>query len=284
MKKSIISRKTAIYTKNEIKDFSYTSPCGAFCIQEPHRHTFYEFTIITSGTCEHSIDGNQPFFLSRGDVYFVTPQNIHQLSNLPENHQHRDFYATTEKMKEICKAFNFDFIGELPKLAPVFRKKLTENQLVALEEKATFFNPNLYTFSPEILEDIHTSIIADFLGIILQSNHEKRNLLPDWITTLVQRLDSGDFILNSVEEIVKTTGYAHGYVCRQFKKYMGKTLLSYNNAIKLRESVNLLKTHSVMQTASILGWDNPKNYNISFKKLYGLTPSQYRKSIQDENA
>ena len=63
---------------------------------------------------------------------------------------------------------------------------------------------------------------------------------------------------------------------------MGKTLLSYNNAIKLRESTNLLKTHTVMQTASILGWDNPKNYNIAFKKVFGITPSQYKKSVKEE--
>ncbi|MBQ4098922.1 MAG: helix-turn-helix domain-containing protein [Clostridia bacterium] len=270
------------YTLKDISDFCYTSPCGSFCIQEQHNHIFYEFTIITSGTCDHSIDGNSPTQLSRGDFYFITPKNKHQLSNLSDDHQHRDFYVTAEKLEKICKLFSFDLMKELHQLCPVFRKRLTEKQMASLEEKATFFNPNLYTFPSEILDDIHTSIIVDILGIILQTKHEKKTFLPDWISTLVQRIDNGDFVLNSIDEVVKTTGYAHGYVCRQFKKYMGKTLLSYNNAVKLRESTNLLKTHTVTQTASILGWDNPKNYNIAFKKVFGISPSQYKKTTTED--
>ena len=271
------------YTFKDILNFCYTSPCGSFCIQEPHNHTFYEFAIVTSGTCNHSVDGNTPMQLSRGDFYFITPKNTHQLSNISDNHQHRDFYVTVDKLERICKLFNLDLIEEMPKLSSVFRKRLSENQLASLEEKSTFFNSNLYTFSSEILDDIHTSIIVDFLGIILQTKHEKKTALPDWISTLVQKIDNGEFILSSVSEIIKTTGYAHGYVCREFKKHIGKTLLAYNNAIKLQESIALLERHSVIQTANILGWDNPKNYNIAFKKMYGTTPSQYRKSLRNEN-
>jgi AraC-like DNA-binding protein len=269
------------YTFKDILNSCYTSPCGSFCIQEPHNHTFYEFTIVTSGTCDHSIDGNAPSQLSRGDFYFITPKNKHQLSNLPDNHQHRDFYVTAEKLEKICKLFSFDLMKELHQLCPVFRKRLTENQLASLEEKSTFFNSNLYTFSSEILDDIHTSIIVDFLGIILQTKYEKKTALPDWISTLVQKIDNGEFILSSVSEIIKTTGYAHGYVCRQFKKHVGHTLLSYNNEAKIKQSVSLLRTNTVLQTASLLGWDNPKNYNIAFKKMFGVTPSQYKKTLED---
>ena len=270
------------FTLKDISDHRYTATWGFFTSPVAHRHVFYEFTVITSGTCNHSIDGNLPTQLSRGDFYFITPKNTHQLSRLKENSQHRDFYVPAEKMEKICNMFNLDLIEDLPKLSPIFKKKLTESQLVSLEEKATYFNQNLYTFSPEVLEDIHTSIITELLGFIVQTKYEKKLLLPEWIFALVNRIENGDFVLSSIDEIVKTTEFAHGYVCRQFKKYMGKTLLSYNNAIKLRESTNLLKTHTVMQTASILGWDNPKNYNIAFKKVFGITPSQYKKSVKEE--
>ena len=125
------------------------------------------------------------------------------------------------------------------------------------------------------------SIIVDFLGIILQTKYEKKTALPDWISTLVQKIDNGEFILSSVSEIIKTTGYAHGYVCRQFKKHVGHTLLSYNNEAKIKQSVSLLRTNTVLQTASLLGWDNPKNYNIAFKKMFGVTPSQYKNTLED---
>lgn len=273
---------TYSYTRDEIAIFSYTTQVSHVCIQQPHRHEFYEFALILEASCMHSIDGQKPTELSRGDLFLVTPKNYHQLRNIPKTHKHRDFYVSTEKMERICKAFNFDFLNELPMLARVFRKKLTDSQIVALEEKALYFNSNIYTFPNEILEDIHTSIIVELLGYVLQTKHEKFSHRPDWITLLIQRLDNREFVLSSVEDIVKTTGYAHGYVCRRFKKHVGQTLLSYNNTIKLRESIKFLMSNTVLQTASILGWDNPKNYNIAFKKLYGVTPSQYKKSLQDQ--
>ena len=283
MKKNTNFRRFKTYTESEIRNLPYTSPVAAICIDEPHRHTFYEFGIITSGTCLHSVDGNPPIEVSRGDFYVITPDNYHQLSQITNTHKHRDFYASAEKMKEICKLFSYDFLSELQTLSPVFRKRLTESQISSLEEKALLFNPNLYTFSPEMTENLHTAIIVELLGIILQTKHEKKKLLPDWINVLIQKIDNGDFILNSVSEIIKTTGYAHGYVCRQFKKHVGQTLLSYNNNAKLRQSLSLLRTNTVLQTASLLGWDNPKNYNIAFKKIYGVSPSQYKKSLQEDD-
>ena len=281
MKKNTNFKQLKVYTENEISNFVYTSPVASICIDEPHRHSFYEFAIITSGTCLHSIDGNPPVEVSRGDFYFVTPSNYHQLSNITGTHKHRDFYVSVEKIRSISKLFNYDFLSELPSLSPNFKKRLTEAQILALEEKSLYFNPNLYTFSPEMTENLHTALVVELLGIIFQTKHEKKKILPDWINTLIQRIDNGEFILSSVSEIIKTTGYAHGYVCRQFKKHVGQTLLSYNNNAKVKQSVSLLRTNTVLQTASLLGWDNPKNYNIAFKKMYGVTPSQYKKSVQD---
>ena len=283
MKKTINQSKIKSFTLSEV-DGAYTLPSASVCIQELHCHDFYEFTIILAGNCAHSVDCKAPNQLTRGDFYFITPKNRHQIFNISSTHRHRDFYVTAEKFEKICKVLDFDAINELPLLAPVFKKKLSESQLVSLEEKSAYFNPTLFSFSSKTLDDLHTSIIVELLGFILQTKHEKKKSLPEWINTLIQRLDDREFVLNSVEEIVKTTSYAHGYVCREFKKHVGQTLLSYNNTVKLRLSVTLLETHTILQTASLLGWDNPKNYTIAFKKMFGITPSQYKKTLREQNS
>jgi AraC-like DNA-binding protein len=280
--KNLTNKVKKIYTDREIRELGYTSPCGSFCFSKQHKHTFYEFAIILGGTCNHSVDDTPPEVLTRGDFYFITPKNKHQITNVSITHKHRDFYVTAERFEKICKIFGMDFINELPLIAPNFKKRLTESQIVSLEENASYFNQNLYCFSQETLEDLHTSIIVELLGYVLQTKHEKKKILPEWITVLIQKLDNGEFVFNSIEEIVKTTGYAHGYVCREVKKHIGQTLISYNNKIKLRQSINLLETNTVLQTASLLGWDNPKNYSIAFKKTYGITPSEYKKLAQNK--
>ena len=91
-----------IFSLNDIADHCYTASWGCFTSPIPHKHDFFEFTVITSGTCNHFIDDNPPTQLSRGDLYFITPKNNHRLTRLQENSQHRDFYVTTEKMDKIC--------------------------------------------------------------------------------------------------------------------------------------------------------------------------------------
>ena len=75
--------------------------------------------------------------------------------------------------------------------------------------------------------------------------------------------------------------YSYSYVCRSFKKYMGKTLLMHLNEIRLEHSKYLLKNtnYSILEIANNIGFSSVGYYNRLFKKYYHTTPSFYRKNL-----
>lgn len=268
------------YTDEDIQQMPYTQMVIFSNEHTPHRHAFYEFSVILSGNCIHSVDNNPPVELSTGDLLFVTPENFHQFQLFSTDYVHRDFYVTADKLKQLASVYFNDLYEELPALSPKFLHKLSESQLSTLQEKVSLLNENLYSTTLDMREAIHASLILDLLGIILSTKCGKKNYYPEWLDVLIHRLNNLEFINQPVSEIIKSTGYAHSYVCRFFKKYTGQTLVSYHTNIKVRYSTQLLETSSILQTASLLGWDNPKNYTIAFKKVYHMTPAEYKKRMK----
>ena len=276
MKQSNSSPVFKYYTEKDIQYFPYSQIVVFSNEHTPHRHTFFEFSIILSGECLHSVDGNEPIELSKGDLLFVTPENFHQFHSFSADYVHRDFYVTSQKLEKLTSEYFGDLYKELPSLSPNFHYKLSDPQLSNFQDKISLLNENLYSTTPALREDIHTSLTLDLLGIILSTKCEKKNYYPEWLDNLIHRLNNYEFVGQPISKIIEASGYVHSYVCRLFKKYTGQTLISYHNDIKVRYSTHLLETHSILQIASLLGWSNPKNYTIAFKKVYNMTPTEYK--------
>ena len=67
---------------------------------------------------------------------------------------------------------------------------------------------------------------------------------------------------------------------RLIKAYLGEPLGTYINRIKVETGAKLLKysNNSISDIAYKIGYDTPTSFNKSFKKQFGVSPSQFRKN------
>ena len=86
------------------------------------------------------------------------------------------------------------------------------------------------------------------------------------------------FLTNTVDELVRRTGYSHTQFCRLFKRYFNTTFSQYLTDYKLDYSLGLLadKSKSILEISSHLGYDSTSYYITAFKKRFGVTPHRYR--------
>jgi len=94
-----------------------------------------------------------------------------------------------------------------------------------------------------------------------------------------------DYLMNhyreeiNLERLAEITNLAEGSLCRFFKQKMGITIFEYLNKVKVEFACNLLMNEdlSIMDVCLDSGFNNLSHFNKQFKKIVGITPSEYRR-------
>lgn len=262
------------YNYDEIKSSPLTNLTPYSTASIIHSHTFWEFSLILDGICKNKINGNAATTMSKGNMFCLRPCDYHQLSLSGKNYLHRDFYVSVEKMEKICSLFSDTFYAELMNGTTLDQYEVNINNYADINEKANMLH-QVNSYSPEFLENIHTIIIIELLGIISCAQNKHLSSTPAWLQQLFLDISNVQSFDYSIEEICKRTGYSHSNICKMFKRYYGTTLSSAITKNKITYSANMLGSKKIIDISLSLGWDNPKNYTIEFKKVFGITPSEY---------
>lgn len=270
-----------INTKKTIEKCPYTS-----IINEPpttdHAMTFYKFSFVEEGTADvvltNKYNKNQKEEIPLGvhSVCLIRPFDFIQYKNCSLPHYtHRDIYFDEKLMKECCDFFDPDLFMSILKLEfpPVFN--ISSTSLVSITEDLGFLNSQKRN---KKLDVIHKGVIASLLLQYYNSQMQKR-VYPAWINKLLRDIEQEEFVVKPVEEMVASTFYSHGYVNREFKKYMGITLKQYVINAKLKMAYVMLSTSSLsLETISKrLHFTSVSNLVSVFKNKYGITPAKFRK-------
>ena len=82
----------------------------------------------------------------------------------------------------------------------------------------------------------------------------------------------------SVREISEHVHLSTSYVCTYFKNETGQTLNQYLTACRIEKAKQLLSDprNQIVDISAQVGYSNGNYFGKSFKKLVGLTPSEYR--------
>lgn len=82
-----------------------------------------------------------------------------------------------------------------------------------------------------------------------------------------------------VSDLAKLCFLSEEYFCRFFKNTTGYAVLEYLTACRMDKAAILLKNtdNSISEIAGMTGFDDANYFARVFKKIYGKTPSQYRK-------
>lgn len=82
----------------------------------------------------------------------------------------------------------------------------------------------------------------------------------------------------SVADVADELGYTEAYFCRLFKQYSGQSFVSYLTEFRIREAKRLLDetTDSIREIGRQVGYPDPNYFTRVFRKVTGITPSEYR--------
>ncbi len=154
------------------------------------------------------------------------------------------------------------------------------------------FLNNMHIFKPKLM-----NIINEYDEKRLYYGEMCSGMLKQFIIEIVRYVSANVEIQTKIEPILeyirthynedisnaslgKMANYHPHYINSLAKKYMGTTLHSYLNEIRLGEALKLIinTSESIENIAFRVGYKNPTHFCTSFKKKNGLSPAAYRKS------
>lgn len=82
----------------------------------------------------------------------------------------------------------------------------------------------------------------------------------------------------TLDGLARQFSYSKYYVERCFKEKYGISIGKYYNTKKLNEAVKLLETHTVSDTAQLLGYSSIYAFSRAFRNQFGVSPTNYSTS------
>lgn len=120
--------------------------------------------------------------------------------------------------------------------------------------------------------------LIEIAKFIVKNNHAESasKLNPAFITQYIELHFMENLSLDQIAGVVGTTSK---YFSNYFKKQFGVNYVDYLNKVRLGHAKKLLKeTHiSIAEICEKVGYLNPSTFTTTFKKYFGISPSEYRK-------
>jgi AraC-like DNA-binding protein len=85
----------------------------------------------------------------------------------------------------------------------------------------------------------------------------------------------------NIDDYAASRGMSVSWFIRNFKKYTGSTPMQFilQKRICNAEALLLNTEYNINEIAQIVGYDNSLYFSRMFKKIKGISPSEYRKNI-----
>ncbi|MDR1952859.1 MAG: AraC family transcriptional regulator [Clostridiales Family XIII bacterium] len=256
-----------------------------------HWHNEIEIVYALRGGVCVVINGTE-YKLKEKEIVFLLPGDTHSYLN---THDH-------ERMVILFSLALFAFPD-----APNTKPTMIINRLKAVSRWSGHWTEEHREAAREILDrlaKINTPVrlerdleirarLTDLILLICEEDASVEPILSDNVAekamrnmaTLFSYIESNYASYISLEAASQIMWFAPGYFTRYFKKYTGVTFMEYLTNFRISKAKEMLidTVKPVIQIAEETGFSSIKTFNRRFKDQVGVSPSEYRKSMNEKN-
>ena len=256
-----------------------------------HAHEEYELHLITD-TSGKAFVGDYIGEFKAGDLFLTGP-------NVPHNWISDELHSTPVGIRDMLVQFSHGSITKLAEAFPEFNKVLEMLYLSRMGVQFEGFNP---TFARGHFEAIRDNkgverILAFVRFLVRLNEHAEKKMLSSMQVTQVEsgskhaRIGTViDHIIHnyreefSQTEAAEAAGMAQSSFSRNFKAVTGHNFVDFITRVRIGQACSMLygTDDQVTSICYKSGFQNLANFNRQFRKLKGMTPSDYRKLARDE--
>ena len=109
--------------------------------------------------------------------------------------------------------------------------------------------------------------------------------MAERVKRVIERMQGDPSRTFSLGEMAESVNLSPPYFCYLFKSITGVPPAKYLKILRMQQAATLLTTTflSVKEIVSRVGCTDESHFVRDFKRIYGLTPSEYRNGVPSEN-
>lgn len=259
-------------SEDKAKDIFFYSYNGNYSTM--HNHECWELFILLDGSFTHVING-ESIQMDKNCAALLRPRiDVHAMKNADSQAKHFTLQIRDSRMREVCAKISPTFYEELISNSR-FILRLNDLQTNKIINYATIISSKISNDTETLMFFLLTYILEKFIH---QTNFFDRSK-PQWFLELLLKINMPENIHWSVNDVVAQSNFSHTHLLREYKKYEGCTLMDYLTKIKTAEACNLLlySDMSMLDIAMKLGYSDSAHLNRTFKKIYNMSLSEFRR-------
>lgn len=256
-----------------------------------HYHDCLEINVVLGGSGVNYIE-NQKYEMKKGDIYIINPFE-HHFAAVQRHLKMKVIIFKADYIWQNCPE-NYDFIQ------PFYVKNSVGGNRIALSDVEFFDAVEIVGLLEREYKGlkhgrqlfIKAGLMA-LLAVIYRNvcSEETKNLTIYQNSAYEKIRPAAEYIQKHMEEpltldmLAKLSCMSRTYFCAYFKKVMQMTVSEYIEIVRVNKARLLLETtgYSSLEIAYLCGYGSLSGFNAAFKRLSGISPGLYRKSLRENS-
>lgn len=276
-----------IFFKNTSDIFTYIP--FRFSNDMPHTHDYFEIFYVFKGNCKMKFE-NELLTLLEGDLCVIAPNSVHSVIH---DDQSSTIIAISIRKSTFDNAF-FPLLTQKDLLSNFFRTILynetSSNYLLfstANAEDVKLIIKNL--FMEYYKEDTYSnngciSWVNLLFSFILRNFSETVRFYKYDLSTdfhLIMQYIKKNYRFLTLSSLASFFNYSEAHLSLIIKKNTGLSFIKLITSLKMSDAIKYLKNSdmSIEKISELIGYNSSDHFSRTFKKHYGCSPQQYRKSF-----
>lgn len=248
-----------------------------------HFHDYYEVVVILEGDIRYVCE-DITMKPERGDVIVIPPGKFHMSMIAADETQYARhvFYL----YPDVFSAYDCD--GLLDFIHNFSGEQFYFSLSAANREKLLHLLAELHINSSRYSVEKHALVLANVLQIFYLFNQSAEirlpadAYLPSSLMEIQRYIDEHFTEILSISDIASHFFYSREHVSRLFKKYFRVSVAEYVLRRRINYSCQLMRSETKLADICFqAGFSSVPAFIRSFKRVMGMTPSDYRKMLND---
>lgn len=251
-------------------------------LQPDHYHPFYELIHVNSGSLRFLLKDTL-YNLEKGDTLLIAPRELHHSQYFTDITCDLTFvyfkpeYLPTEVIETFKRGYKgpyASFVGSVP---TVYQEELTH-----MFNRLHTESNSIDELSPQLMS-LHLSEILLFFmrhNILATQDLEISNTKEADILLATRYIYQNYKKPLTLDEVASVASLSPTYFSKKFKQTTGMGFKEYLNYIRLKNAATALYStdSTITDIALEYGFSDSNYFKDLFKKEYGMSPREFRKS------